>query len=317
MGRWAKYSLSLAVAGACAVTVVAGAAVTRSGPSLVKMDEAPLSPPTVSPAGPLVSLTDLEPGDSRTASFTLGNPNPTDTDAHISGALTSGDQALYDVLNVELSSPDGTFWNGPLSGMVGSSAAKTKIAADGDAPLTLRLSVPPDVGNAYQSKLSEFSLRFALERTAPRGADKRPPITRLRSIKPGPRILRRSRSASRMRRRKQVIIFTGRTADEYSGIDRVEVSLMRIRRLPGKKRVCKSWSPSSRLYVQRGTRANSCTRPIWFSASGTDEFRFLMFGSRMIRKGHYRIRVRATDRAGNVESLYNTKKRNSVYFRIG
>ncbi|MBI4898545.1 MAG: hypothetical protein HY827_09315 [Actinobacteria bacterium] len=315
LGRVARGVLTLAIVAVCAVTVVAGAAVTRGIRVADTANLPPLDPPTISPSGPLVNMSNLEPGDQKSASFVIGNPNKVAAVARIFGELTGGDQQLYDVLGVELASSDGAFWSGPLSALMQSSSASTVLAAHSDRPITLTIAVPSELGNDFQSRLSQFNLKFALDYIIKPSEDHIAPVARLRSVRPGRGILKRSNAYQRLRRKK-VIIFYGRASDEPSGVDRVEVSLMRIMSRRGKAMECRSWSPVARKYIRNASKGRSCTPRLWFSASGTDRFRFLMYGRKMILRGRYVARVRAVDKAGNVETKLSPRRLNVLRFSI-
>ncbi len=315
LGRVARGILTLAIVAVCAVTVVAGAAVTRGVRTADTSKLPPLDPPSISPSGPLVNMSNLEPGDQKSASFVIGNPNKVAAVARIFGELTGGDQQLYDVLGAELASSNEVFWRGPLSALMESSSASTVLAAHSDRPITLTIAVPSELGNDYQTRLSEFSLKFALDYVIRPTEDRIAPFTRLRAIRPGRGLLKKSNAYKRLRRKK-VIIFYGRALDEPSGVDRVEVSLMRVMNRRGKAMECRSWSPVARKYIRNASKSRSCTPRLWFSASGTERFRFLMYGRKMILRGRYVVRVRAVDKAGNVEAKLSPRRLNVLRFSI-
>lgn len=314
-GRITRGALTLAIVGVCAATVVAGAAVTNGRYTNNPDDIVPLRAPTISPSGPLVSFTGLQPGEARSTTFEIRNPNAEDSVAKIIAELTGGDQLLYNQLAVELGSEGDIFWRGPINALMDPSSALTSVPGDGTRPVTLTLSVPPDLDDSYQSRLSEFTLKFALDHAIRRGVDRIPPATRVSAIKPNRKKLRKRNFYKRGRKRKQIIVFYGRASDEPSGVARVEVSLMRVVNKRKRERVCRSWSPTRGKYVINGARTGSCRRPLWYAASGTNTFSFLMFG-RMIQRGRYIARVRAIDNAGNVETRFSPRKRNVMRFRI-
>lgn len=306
--RWA---FTFAVVIVCVATVVAGAAVT----DIERLAEEPApNPPTVSPAGPLVLLTDLEPGDTRSTNFSVGNPNSAQTLAKVGGRLTSGSQALYSRLVAELSAAgDGVLWRGTLDQFTGSTTALTSIAAGSNKPMTLTITVPPDLDDSFQSLTSRFSLDFALSSISSALAERVPPISRWTSIKPGRNRLKKTISIRKLRK-KRVKLY-GRATDSESGVARVEVSLMKIGNRGRRERLCRSWNPAKKKYKLFGTRSGSCKRPLWFNAVGTDQFR-LTLNHRMIKRGRYILRVRAIDKANNFETKLSPRKRNVFRFRI-
>lgn len=306
--RWVA---TIAIVAACAITVVAGAAVTDRESRVAAF--AP-SAPNVSPAGPLVVLTDLKPGDVRSASFTVGNPNSSTTLARIAGRLTSGSPSLYTNLVAELSTvDDGVIWRGALGQLAGSSAALTPILGGRDKPMTLTVSVPPDLGNGFQTLTSRFSLDFSLDDMSVVATERTPPTSRLSSIKPGRERLKRNLSIRKLRK-KRVKIY-GRAVDAESGVARVEVSLMKVGNRGRRERYCRSWNPAKSNFKFAGRKAGSCRRMIWFNAAGTEDFRLTM-KPRMTRRGRYILRVRAIDKANNIEIALSPRKRNVFRFRI-
>lgn len=315
LGRVTRGVLTLAIVAVCVVTVIAGAAVTRGIRASDASDKPPLAAPTISPAGPLVNMTNLQPGDQQSTSFVIGNPNNVAATARIFGSLTGGDQQLYDILSAQLATSDEVFWTGSLGALMESSTAATTLAAKSDRPITLTLIVPSELGNDYQSRLSEFSLKFALDHVITKAEDSIPPVSLLRSVRPSRGRLKRHNAYKRLRRKK-VVIFYGRAVDEPSGVARVDVSLMKVSNRKGRARICRSWSPAFQRYVLGGPKQKSCVPRVWFSASGREQFRFLMYGRKMIRRGRYVIRVRAVDNAGNMEAKFSPKQRNVVRFSI-
>lgn len=307
-----RWVFTIAIVAICAVTVVAGAAVTDLNPRVAAM--ASPSAPTVSPAGPLVILTDLEPGDVRSASFTVGNPNGSTTLARIAGRLTSGSPSLYTNLVAELSTNgDGVFWRGTLGQLAGSSAALTPIFAGQDKPMTLTVSVPPDLDNGFQALTSRFALDFSLDDMSVAATERTPPTSRLSSIKPGKQRLKQNQSIRKLRR-KRVKIY-GRAIDAESGVARVEVSLMKIGNRGRRERLCRSWNPAKNRYQLIGRRAGSCRRMVWFNAIGAERFRFVL-KPKMVRRGRYILRVRAIDKANNIEIAISPRKKNVLRYRI-
>lgn len=306
-----RWVLTLAVVVVCAVTVVAGAAVTDVRRFA---DPPPPMAPRISPGGPLVELNNLEPGDVRSASFTIGNPNPMTTLARVAGRLTSGSQALYSNLVAELSSGDsGVFWRGTLGQLSGDTSALTTVLAGDDKPMTLTVSLPPGLGNDFQTLTSRFDLRFSLSNASPGGGEAIAPVSRLVSVKPGRKRLKKTISIRNLREKR--VKFYGRAADAQSGIARVEVSLMKVGNRGRRERICRNWNPAKGTYSIVGTRANSCKRMIWFNAIGAERWRFIM-RPRMTRRGRYILRVRAIDKANNIETRLSPRKRNVFRFRI-
>ncbi|MFY9488082.1 MAG: hypothetical protein WAP35_05225 [Solirubrobacterales bacterium] len=277
-----------------------------------------MSPPNISPAGPLVAMTGLEPGDQRSTSFRIGNPNQADTVAKILAELTGGDRQLYDRLVVELSSSDGVFWRGPVSALLDPTSALTRIASGTQRDITLTLSVPSDLDDSYQGRISQFSLKFALDHAVPQSADGVAPAARLGHTRPSYRAMRRSNFYTRLRRkakRRQLILFFGRATDEGSGVARVDVSVMRVVDLRRGEQDCRSWSPVKNRYVRRSSKRLSCRKPLWYAASGKERFSFVLFG-KMIRRGRYIVRVRAIDNAANTQSKFSRRKSSVRRFRI-
>lgn len=312
MIRRLRWVATLAIAAVCTVTVVAGAAVTDFNP-IVASDSTP-SAPTVSPAGPLVILTDLEPGDVRSASFTVGNPNTSTTIARVAGRLTSGSQALYSNLIAELATAgNGVIWRGTLGQLAGNTAPLTPILGGRDQPMTLTISVPPELNDGFQALTSRFALDFSLSDANLLAAERNPPTSRLTSIKPGRHRLKRTVSIRRLRR-KRVKIY-GRARDAETGVARVEVALMKVGNRGRRERFCRSWHPAKSRYKFVGRKAGSCRRMHWFNATGAEDFR-LTLTPRMTRRGRYVLRTRAIDRANNIETTRSPRKGNVFRFRI-
>lgn len=305
--------ITLAIVAVCAVTVVAGAAVTGSADGGTT-DLPALNAPTVSPSGPLVTLTDLEPGDQRSTSFTVRNPNASETDARIFGTLTSGSQMLYDALIVELATENsGVVWRGALGQLTGDSAALAPIQSNGSEAMTLTVSVPPELGNSYQTQTSRFNLGFALDYPGWMSRDTIAPKSQLRSIRPGRYRLKRTLSMRKLRK-KRVKLY-GRSTDVGSGVARVEISLMKVTNRGKREKYCRSWNPARSKYMYMSKRKGSCKRMTWFNAIGADRFRLVMT-PRMTKRGRYVLRVRAIDKAGNFETAFSPRKRNVFRFKI-
>lgn len=310
--RRTRWLLTVAIVAVCAVTVAAGAAVTGQADGTSSLPA--LQAPSVSPEGPLVTLTDLEPGDQRTANFTVRNPNGSEVDARVFGTLSSGSQALYDSLIAELATADdGVVWRGALGQLTGDSAAVAPMQSNASEPMTLTISVPPELGNNYQALESRFNLGFALDHPGWMSADQRPPRGQIRSIKPVRKRLKRTISMRKLRK-KRVKLY-GRATDAESGVARVEVSLLKVINRGKREKYCRSWNPARSRYQYVGRKKGSCTRRIWFNAYGADRFRLVMT-PRMTKLGRYVLRVRAIDRAGNVETAFSPRKRNVFRFRI-
>lgn len=311
--RKARWVLTFAIVAVCGVAVAAGASVTRSADP-APADLPALQAPRVSPAGPLVTLTDLEPGDQRTANFTLTNPNAAETDAKVFGSLASGSQALYDNLIAELATSDsGVVWRGPLGQLTGDSAAVAPIQSNSSEAMTLTISVPPELGDNFQTLTSRFNLGFALDYPGWMSTDQIPPRTRVRSIKPARKRLKHTFSTRNLRK-KRVKIY-GRAADVASGVARVEISLLKVTNRGKREKYCRSWNPARSRYQYIGKRKGSCKQRIWFNAFGADRFRLTMT-PRMTKRGRYVLRVRGIDRAGNVETAFSPRKGNVFRFRI-
>lgn len=308
-----RWIVTIALVAVCAITVVAGASVTdQADDGLSSLP--PLQAPSISPAGPLVNLTDLQPGDQRTAAFTVSNPNASETDARIYGTLTSGSQALYDVLIAELAtSSSGVVWRGALGQLNGDSAATAPIQSLGSEPMTLTVSVPPELGNNYQALASRFNLGFALDHPGWLSSDQIAPRSQLRSIRPGRYRLKRTLSMRKLRK-KRVKLY-GRATDTGSGVARVEMSLMRVANRGKREKYCRSWNPARSKYMYMGKRKGSCRRMNWFNAIGSDRFRMVMT-PRMTKRGRFILRIRAIDRVGNVETIFSPRRKNSFRFRI-
>lgn len=310
--RHFRWVFTIAIVAICAVTVVAGAAVTDLNPRVAAM--ASPSAPTVSPAGPLVVLTDLEPGDVRSASFSVGNPNTSTTLARIAGRLTSGSPSLYANLVAELETDDdGVIWRGALGQLAGGSAALTPILAGRNKPMTLTVSVPPDLGDSFQALTSRFALEFSLDDLSVTATERTPPTSRLTSIKPSKERLKRTLNLRKLRR-KRVKIY-GRAVDAESGVARVEVSLMKVGNRGRRERFCRSWNPAKSRFQFVGRRAGSCRRMVWFNAVGAESFRMVL-KRKMVRRGRFILRVRAIDKANNFEIALSPRKKNVYRYRI-
>lgn len=306
-----RWVLTIAIVAVCAVTVVAGAAVTDVRRFA---DPPPTKAPRVSPGGPLLELTNLEPGDVRSASFTVENPNAVPTLSRIAGRLTSGSQALYGNLVAEiLKSDTGVFWRGTLAQLSGDTSALSTVAAGAQVPMTLRISVPPGLGNDFQSLTSRFDLEFSLVRADFAYNDRIAPGSRLMSIKPGRKRLKMTISIRKLRK-KRVKIY-GRAVDAQSGIARVEVALMKVGNRGRRERFCRSWNPAKNKFMYVGGRTNSCKRMVWFNAIGAERFRFVL-KPKMTKRGKYILRTRAIDKANNYETKLSPRKRNVFRFRI-
>lgn len=306
-----RWVFTIAIVAICVVTVVAGAAVTDVRRFA---DPPPTKAPRVSPGGPLIELVNLEPGDVRSASFTVGNPNSVDTLARIAGRLTSGSQALYGNLIAEISaSGTGVFWRGTLAQLAGDTSAISTIASGDEQPMMLRVSVPPGLGNEFQTLTSRFDLEFSLANADFAYNDRIAPTSRLMSIKPGRKRLKQTISISKLRK-KRVKIY-GRAVDGQSGIARVEVSLMKVGNRGRRERHCRSWNPAKNRFMYVGGKTDSCKRLVWFNAIGAERFRFVL-KPKMTRRGKYILRTRAIDKGNNYETKLSPRKRNVFRFRI-
>ncbi|MBI5310926.1 MAG: hypothetical protein HZB14_07900 [Actinobacteria bacterium] len=308
-----RWVVTIAIVAVCAVTVVAGASVTgghvNSAASMPTLRSA-----RIAPEGPLVNLTDLEPGDQRSTSFTINNPNSAEADAHIYGSLTSGSQMLYDALVAEVSTADeGVVWRGQLGQLIPESAAIAPLQAYGAEPVTLTISVPPDLGDNFQAQTSRFNLGFGLDHPGWLLGDQLAPRSQLRSIRPGRKRLKRTLSMRKLRKKR--IKLYGRATDTGSGVARVEMSLSKVINRGKREKYCRNWNPARSRYQYMGRRKGSCRRMTWFNAIGAERFRYVM-KPRMTKRGRYILRIRAIDKVGNIESSFSPRKRNSFRFRI-
>lgn len=308
-----RWVVTLAVVAVCVATVAAGAAVTRNADEGTSQLP-PLRATAITPTGPLVQLTDLKPGDQRTTNFTMTNPNDSEIDARIYGSLTSGSQSLYDNLIAELATAgSGVVWRGQLGQLSGDSAAVAPIQSNASEPMTLTISVPPELGNNFQSLTSRFNLGFALEHPGWMSRDQTAPKSRITSIRPVRTRLKRTLSMRKLRK-KRVKIY-GRSLDAESGVARVEVSLLKVINRGKREKFCRSWNPARSRYQYVGKRKGSCQRRIWFNAYGADRFR-LTLTPRMTKRGRYVLRIRGIDRVGNVESSFSPRKKNVFRYKI-
>lgn len=284
--------------------IVAGAlAAVAVGANVVHTDAAApvtLTPPKLTPSGPIISVTGLREGESRSSEFEITNNNLMAARIFFSGTLTGGNSELYDALTASLQSATtgAPIWSGRLRDLdVGRIAGS--IGAGTRRRYLLTVGVPSWAGNNLQNRRSEFNLHFAFTLDAA-GGDTVAPMTSI-SLANSTRVRTRHVYYRPIR-----LTFTGRAWDNASDIARVEVSLVRYTRpvklkrgkVQAKQRVCRRWIPTRRKFVGR-TRGR-CVR-MWITAAGTDKWRY-RFARQRLKPGRYELRVRAVDAAGNADA---------------
>lgn len=313
--RAVKTIASIAVIVAATAAVALGAEEIRTAGS-VKEQNVRLAGPRVTPGGPIISATGLREGDTRSAEFTVENPNSVATKIHMRGRLTAGNPDLYDAMTASLHSAiTGTpIWSGRLRDLdTGRFAGE--IAAGNGRRYSLSIGVPSWAGNNLQSLRNEFDLDFNLTLDGAEN-DTTPPVTSVS--------LRRS---TRVRTRRKFpypvqLSFTGYAGDDASDIARVEMSLVRYSRpvkvkrgrVHTSQRVCRSWLPLRRKFI--GRSRGKCKR-FWITARGGQVWRY-RFARHRLRPGRYELRVRSIDAVGNVEkaSRRRGKNINVIRFRV-
>lgn len=294
-------------------TVAVGAQLTSSEQATAEQ----LVSPRVSQRGPVVNLTGIRPGGTRSSSFEVFNPNPESVSMRITGTLTGGSAMLWDSLSARVDALDTSeSWLGPLGSLENASVTSHVLAGGATLPMRLSLSLPRSAGNDYQRLESKFSLAFSFTEPGKEGdsglveppvevkppKDLLPPVSRITSRRPT-RISRKS------------LTIRGTVLDADSGVKSVHLSLRRTIRKRGRKTVCQHWLPSKGRLVRR-PRGNCVA--VWFAAKLTKKpggWQYVLPGRRL-KKGKYSLIVRGTDKAGNVEQKFTTKQRNRLVFGL-
>ncbi len=301
------------------VVGVTGAAVAAGSSAVGRNDDSSyaLSPPRITPSGPIVVYENLVAGETRDSRFSLENANKARVGLYLTGTLKGTPSDLQDVLTAKITNTgtDQVAWQGGLRQLL-SGAALGKLAGVSETDYKIAIGVPSWAGDAYGGKRTEFDMHFTL--TADKGDyDPLAPLTSI-NLK---RSMTRRKFVKVLRRGKgrRIVRFAyyGTAKDKTTAVSRVELSLVRRQtRVRRGKRIsyCSSYVPlRKRLIV---TSRNSC-KPVWITAKGTTRWNY-RFRRMKLAKGAYEVRVRSWDPLGNVETKFRRigDKVNYIRYRV-
>ncbi len=308
----AKAAATLVIAASSTSLVLLGSGAVGKGGGTITV----MTPPRVTPSGPIFVAEDLVPGKVREANFQLENRNKADSRLYVSGRLTGATGDLYDALTARLTDRESgqVVWSGGLRQLL-TGAAVGKLDGVSEHRYSLGIGIPDWAGSYYNGKRAQFDIDFTLLADR-RDFDSLAPLTSINLTKSTSRrkFLKAMRKA-RKKRRVQ-IVYEGTAQDKNAGVTRVEVSLVhRFTKARKGKRIkyCRSYVPLRKKFVQ--ARRSGCDF-FWITANGTTrwkyKFRKIKFG-----KGAYELRVRSIDRFGNVEQRFRRigDKVNYIRFR--
>jgi hypothetical protein len=301
------------------VVTTAGVAVAAGSGAVGKQDTTSydLLAPQVSPSGPIFVHEDLVAGEPRSENFELRNTNKADAQLLISGRTTGLETDLYDALTAKLTDRgDGdVVWEGGLRQLLAGAQAG-EIRGTETNKYSVTIGLPDWAGSYYASKRAEFDVNFAL------AADKNDfdylaPLTSINTKKSMTRrrIVHELRTGARKRGLR--LKYYGTAKDANVGVSRVELSLVRRytkRRSSRVLKYCSSYIPLRKKFGN--TRRGKC-KFYWITAKGTDNWGY-RFRKMRLKRGAYELRVRSSDRFGNVESKFRRigDKVNYIRFRV-
>ncbi|MBJ7346939.1 MAG: hypothetical protein JHC87_00040 [Thermoleophilaceae bacterium] len=285
---------------AVAATAALGAMVTGQA-NRYRMT--PLEAPVISPKGPLINAQNMKAGETRESHFSAYNANEVPTVLRVTGRSSSDTgSSLYDQLDATVTTDAGDIvWRGSLASF-GSGRPLMEVQPYKNANFIFTVTVPDWIGNEGQNQRSQFDLDFSFE--DPNSEyDTSKPVSRIHRWYP---------------RRQQFIksygrtVFRGVAVDNETGVDHVELSLVRVKMKRGHRKQCAHWIPKERKFVRRSR--SSCNR-IWFNANGTGQWK-VSVPTKWLKAGRYVLISRAVDRAGNGESVQSKKRVNRRTFRM-
>jgi hypothetical protein len=262
-----------------------------------------LQPPKLSTgAGPISVQGNLFPGQKRRSHFSIENPNGQAADLWLTGALTGGDKALYDILYATISTEAGLqMWSGPLWELASARNAGIWNALQ-TQNLTFDLEVASWAGNTFQAKRSEYSLGFSFLNNAVDG-DTEAPNSKILTVKP---------PTKKRNLKKGKWLIKGTATDNASKVSEVRLALIRLVKKTGKRKSrCTNWVPNRRKLVPTDRQCTSS----WFRASGHEKWNYL-FPVKRLPKGSYILISRAIDSSGNIETAFSKKRGNRVAFKF-
>ncbi len=300
-----------------AVLATAGAAVAAGSGAVGSQSQSgfELSPPRISPAGPIVNFDQLTPGETRSADFALENANDARATVLVGGSLTSTAGDLYDILTARIVDRDSgqAVWEGGLRQML-AGGQLGRIPVRGTGRFRIEVGVPSWADSAYIGSRAEWDMNFTFaaetpdfDRVAPRTSID---MKRSTTVKRFNKAVRTSVGKKRLR-----VTLRGTARDEHTSVSRVEVSLARkyTKRVKGKRRaLCDTFVPLKRRFVKLGS--TSCQR-FWITANGTESWNYTFPRIAKMPKGTYELRVRATDPIGNVENRFRSRGADINIFR--
>lgn len=289
------------------IVVAAGAVALAAGLTSSAGPVDQLTPPKITPDGPIVTATKMTPGEHRISDFSIENPNSEGAVASISGRISGGSRELFDVLSVTVTSKQTRQqWSGFLWELASQREPGAWNAGE-HQDFKIDLVLPSWAGNFYQSLGAEFALDFSFANSR-EPADSTPPTTKILTKKPPKRRLGK--------RAKRNWIIRGTATDDRSAIADVKLSVLRVTKRSRKTKQpirCTSFVPKRKKFARASKRG---CRTTWFSAYGKDKWNYV-FPMKPLKTGLFLIMSRVTDTAGNIETAITVgNSGNSALFRV-
>lgn len=125
----------------------------------------------------------MQPGDTTTSEYTVINEGNEQFDYYVDFKFLSGDEELYNILQMTLQKEGVILYSGVMSEAEGRVAVGT-LAGDEQDTIQMNVTFPPEAGNEYQAKTTSVAFDFSASATP--GPSATPSATPTASATPVP-----------------------------------------------------------------------------------------------------------------------------------
>ncbi|MHA6531823.1 hypothetical protein [Paenibacillus sp. BAC0078] len=125
----------------------------------------------------------MQPGDTTTSEYTVINEGNEQFDYYVDFKFLSGDEELYNILQMTLQKEGVILYSGVMSEAEGRVAVGT-LAGDEQETIQMNVIFPPEAGNEYQAKTTSVAFDFSASATP--GPSATPGATPTASVTPVP-----------------------------------------------------------------------------------------------------------------------------------